>query len=288
MIERSEQKPIKVAAAQFCAVGADIESNIDSHVRLIEDAGRLGVDLVVFPELSLTGYTSETLDSDPERCVIAPQGSVLSPLLDACRRCAVVAIVGASLRGRQGLELASLVIDRQGRVAATYGKQHLDGHEKNWFVAGQESRLITFDGWSLGLGICYDSSFPEHCRSLALEGADLYLVSGAFPVGASDHRRSVYIPARALENTVFVAFSNYIGAHDGLTYCGHSAIAGPDGQLLADAGPDQPGLAVAVLDPGLLREARRSLQMLNDRRSSYPPAHAISLDNSHATSLDNF
>ncbi len=280
MTGRSELKPIKIAAAQFCATSADILSNVESHVRLIEDAGKLDVDLVVFPELSLTGYAAETLDSDPERCVIAPQGPDMAPLLDACRRCGVVAVVGGSLRGRRGLELSSLVIDRQGRLAATYGKQHLDGDEKIWFVAGHESRLVTLDGWTLGLGICYDSSFPEHCRSLALEGADLYLVSGAFPVGPSDHRRSVYIPARALENTIFVAFSNYVGAHDGVTYGGRSTIASPDGRLLADAGPDQPGLAVAVLDPGLLREARRSLQMLNDRRPNYPPGYATKLDSS--------
>ncbi len=106
---------------------------------------------------------------------------------------------------------------------------------------------------------------------MALEGADAYLVSGAFPGGESDHRRSIYLPARALENTFYVAFANFIGAHDGLEYRGRSAVHGPDGHLLADAGPDRPGIAVAELDPEMLRRTRETLRMLHDRSQERAP-----------------
>ena len=138
-------------------------------------------------------------------------------------------------------------------------------------MPGTSGCLIEVDGWRLGLGICYDSSFPEHGRALALEGADAYLVSGAFPLGESDRRRSIYFPARALENTVYVAFANFIGAHDGLDYCGRSAVHGPDGRVLADAGPDRTGIAVAELDPEALRQTRAALRMLHDRSEGRPP-----------------
>ena len=105
---------------------------------------------------------------------------------------------------------------------------------------------------------------------MALAGADAYLVSGAFPGGESDHRRSIYFPARALENTFYVAFANFIGAHDGLEYRGRSAVHGPDGRLLADAGPDQPGIAVADFDPDTLRQTRETLPMLRDRFEARP------------------
>ena len=118
---------------------------------------------------------------------------------------------------------------------------------------------------------CYDSSFPEHGRALALADADVYLVSGAFPLGNSDHRRSIYFPARALENTFYVAFANFVGGHDGLDYCGRSALYGPDGRLLADAGPDEAGIAVAELETEVLRQTRETLQMLDDRRAEQPP-----------------
>ncbi len=99
-------------------------------------------------------------------------------------------------------------------------------------------------------------------------------MSAAFPVGDSDHRRSDYFPARALENTFYVAFANFVGAHDGLDYCGRSAVHGPDGRVLADAGPDRAGIAVAELDPEALRRTRATLQMLRDRGQGHPPVQS--------------
>ncbi len=169
-----------------------------------------------------------------------------------------------------------MVIDRQGRTCASYDKQYLDGPEKDWFTPGASGCLIEVDGWRLALGICYDASFPEHARALALEGADAYLISGAFPLGASDHRRTVYFPARALENTLYVAFANYIGAHAGLSYGGRSAVYGPDGRRFADAGPDQAAIAMAELDPNTLRQARATTEMLRDRLAETSPIHLYS------------
>ncbi len=265
------RKSIRVGAAQFDAVAGDIAANVAAHERLIDDAGGRGVDVLVFPELSLTGYASPIADDGSARYVIDPGGPDLGPIEDACRANRVVAVVGTSVNTTAGLGLAAIVVDRRGRVCATYVKQHLDGHEKDWFVPGTAGCLIEVDGWLLALGICYDASFPEHGRGLALEGADAYLVSGAFPLGDSDHRRSVYFPARALENTVYVAFANFVGGHDERQYCGRSAVHGPDGRRLAEAGPDQPGMAVTELDPEHLREARMSLPMLADRCADPAP-----------------
>ena len=271
MSRSGDRKSIRVAAAQFDANAGDIAGNIAAHGRLIDEAGGRGVDVLIFPELSVTGYASPLHDDGSVRWVIDPDGSDFGPIKDACRRNRLVAVVGASVPAKAGLGFAAIVVDRRGRVCATYVKQHLDGHEKGWFVPGTTGCMIEVDGWRLGLGICYDASFPEHSRGLALEGADAYLVSGAFPLGDSDHRRSIYFPSRALENTVYVAFANFVGGHDGRQYCGQSAIHGPDGRPLDNAGPDHTGMAVAELDSRQLRQARESLQMLRDRRSIPTP-----------------
>lgn len=268
MALKDEGKTLRVGVAQFDAVAGDIPANVAAHERLIDEAGSEGVEVLVFPELSLPGYASSILDDAPERCVVDPSEPALEPLLEACRRNRIVAVVGGALRNARGLGLSAIVIDRQGQVCATYDKQNLDSREQGWFVPGTSGCMIEVDGWRLGLGICYDSSFPEHGRALALEGADAYLVSGAFPGGESDRRRSIYFPARALENTVYVAFANYVGAHDGLEYRGRSALHGPDGRLLADVGPDQTGIAAAELDPEMLRQTRETLPMLHDWRQS--------------------
>lgn len=266
MVLNDERKTLRLGAAQFDAVAGDIAANAAAHERLIEEAGALGVEVLIFPELSLPGYASGVLNETPERCVVDPEGPEMKPVRDACLRNRIVAVVGGASRNGRGLGLSALVVDRQGQVCATYDKQNLSGPEQDWFVPGTSGCMIEVDGWRLALGICYDSSFPEHGRALALEGADAYLVSGAFPRGESDHRRSIFFPARALENTFYVAFANYIGAHDGLEYRGRSAVHGPDGHLLADAGPDRPGIAVAELDFEKLRQTRETLPMLRERR----------------------
>ncbi len=276
MSQPDQRNPLRVAAAQFDAVSGDLPANVAEHARLLDRAGACGTDVLVFPELSLSGYATDILSLDAMRCAIDPEGPDLAPIRDACRRNAIVAVVGGAISGDRGLCLSAMVIDRQGRTCASYDKQYLDGPEKDWFTPGASGCLIEVDGWRLALGICYDASFPEHARALALEGADAYLVSGAFPLGASDHRRTVYFPARALENTLYVAFANYIGAHAGLGYGGRSAIYGPDGRRLADAGPDQGAIAMAELDPNTLRQARATTEMLRDRLAETSPIHFYS------------
>ena len=159
MALKSDGKALRVGAAQFNAVAGNITSNAAVHERLIDEAGTLGVEVLVFPELSLPGYASSVLNETPDRCVVDPGGAELQPIRDACRRNRVVAVVGGALRNARGLGLSALVVDRQGQVCATYDKQHLDGAEQAWFVPGTSGCMIEVDGWRLALGICYDYSY---------------------------------------------------------------------------------------------------------------------------------
>ncbi len=263
-MESGLRSSIRLAVAQFDAVNGNLAHNIARHIELLAQAADAGVALVIFPELSVTGYCSSLLDKDPRACAIDPMGGVLTDLRAACARFNIGAVVGAPVAGEQGLHLSAIAINRGGEVETIYYKMYLDGDEKRWFARGSQQRSLNIDGWKLGLGICYDSSFPEHARKYALAETDVYLLSGAFPLGRSDYRRTVYFPARSLENTIYLAFSNYVGEHDGLAYGGMSAIHGPDGQCLSDAGANQSGIAVIDLDDRHLQETRQQLQMLKD------------------------
>ncbi len=136
--------------------------------------------------------------------------------------------------------------------------------ERELFTPGTDSPLFTVDGWRLALGICYDASFPEHARAAALAGADAYLCPGGFTLGASDHRRSLYYPTRALENTCYVLFANFLGRQGDWDFSGNSAIYGPDGRPLAEAGGESARVIVADLDDDRLAAARGQLTMLAD------------------------
>ena len=255
---------LRIAVAQFDAISGDLDHNIPCHLALMEEAAKQKAAVVLFPELSVTGYCSGLLDRDAAAQAIDPQGQALADLRTACAYFNMAAVVGAPVIGPAGLHLASIVIARSGEIAAVYNKMYLDPDERNWFVPGDQPHQITIDGWNLGLGICYDSSFPEHARGYALAGADIYLLSGAFPLGRSDFRRAIYFPARSLENTIYLAFANYVGEHDEMAYGGMSACYGPDGQTLSDAGAENAGIAILDLDDVHLQNTRASLQMLRD------------------------
>ncbi|WP_431908767.1 carbon-nitrogen hydrolase family protein [Micromonospora carbonacea] len=263
------REPLRVAAAQIEAVGGDLAGNAAAHVAAVAEAAARGARVVVFPELSLCGYDYPLLAADVARCEVEVGDAVLRTVGGACRAHRVTAVVGSCARRADGWAIAAFVVGPDGAVAATYHKRHLDADERAVFVAGHTDTMVQLDGWRLGLGVCYDASFPEHARGLALAGADAYLVPGAFTVGDSDHRRGVYFPARALENTSYVLFANYAGAHGGWRFAGHSAVYGPDGRALAAAGTAA-GLAVADLDDAVLRRQRDSQRMLRDRAAPAP------------------
>ncbi len=158
---KEEGKTLRVGAAQFDAVAGDITANAAAHERLIDEAGGLGVEVLIFPELSLPGYATNVLNQAPERCVVDPDGLELNPVREACRRNRIVAVVGGALRNARGLGLSAIVVDRQGQVCATYDKQNLDLPERKWFVPGTSGCMIEVDGWRLALGICYDYSYLQ-------------------------------------------------------------------------------------------------------------------------------
>lgn len=257
---------LRIAVAQFDAVPGDLKHNLDRHLSLVDRAAGAGAAVVLFPELSVSGYCSSLLERDSRACAIEPESGQLDGLRSACATAGVAAVVGAPVADGGHVYLSAIAIGRSGETAAVYHKMYLDNAEQRWFARGDRPQTLSLDGWRLGLGICYDSSFPEHARGYALAGADGYLVSGAFPRGRSDFRRTIYFPARSLENTVYLAFSNYVGGHDGLDYGGMSAIHGPDGRCLADAGSESEGLAVQDLQAAVLDETREHLRMLNDCR----------------------
>ena len=249
---------LRVASAQAVAEPGDIQRNVATAVRLISEASAQGAALVVFPELFLCCYDLGLLRRDPDRCDIGPDDGRLDPLRDACRATSTAAVVGASIRAAGTRTISALVIDGAGEVVGRYDKQHLDHTELDLFRPGQTAGAVDIAGWKLAFGICYDATFPEHARAAALAGAHGYLCP-------SSHReRSVVHAARAFENTMYVALSNHLGEADGRRLCGHTAIYDPEGRIVADAGADEEGLAVANFDPAVLADVRARSPMLQE------------------------
>ncbi|HZE39505.1 MAG TPA: carbon-nitrogen hydrolase family protein, partial [Stackebrandtia sp.] len=226
--------------------------------------------LVVFGELHLPAYHPPTLARDPSTDIAAAaDGTVdderLDPLRATARGRGVAILIGAAVRRAGRRFIASLLIAPSGTVRDVYHKRHLcDAHERELFSPGDRATTLALDGWRLGLGICYDATFPEHARAAALAGCHAYVAAGAYVAGG-EHRRDLYHRARALDNTFYVVFADEVGGEPPWTFGGGGAVYDPEGRPVARAGADRPGIAVAALDPKLLTETRAAHTMLADR-----------------------
>jgi 5-aminopentanamidase len=258
--DRIQRDLLRVASAQAVALPGEIERNVETATRLIDQATASGAGVIVFPELFLCGYDLTLLRRDPGRCDVEADDEQLDPVRDACRAGAITAVVSGSVLTDDGRSraLSALVVDQDGGLSARYDKQHVWREERPLFQPGTRACIVDVRGWRLGLGICYDATFPEHARAAALAGADGYLCPSAF------REPTILHPVRALENTMYVVFSNLLGEADGRRFCGRSAIYGPEGEMLADAGPSEEGLAIGDFDPDVLADVRESSPMLRE------------------------
>ncbi|MFE0459948.1 carbon-nitrogen hydrolase family protein [Kitasatospora sp. NPDC058965] len=258
-------RPLRIAAAQAPVLPGDVGANAARAAELVERAAAAGARLVVFAEKFLTGYDPELIATDPQRYTVTADDPRLAPITAACRAHGITAVLGAATRDAAGvLRISALVLGPDGTALARYDKQHQYGSEPSVFAAGTAGCTVELDGWRLGLGICYDSGFPEHARAAALDGCHAYLVGALFGTGGGRQQRAVWFPARALDNTMYVLLANHVGAAGDLTGCGGSSVWGPDGGLLADAGETGAGLAVADLDPSVLAAVRADLTMVTE------------------------
>jgi predicted amidohydrolase len=241
-----------VAAVQDGSVDGDVTANVERHVGWIERAADDGAVLVVFPELSVTGYDPDLIDLHRMRVDVTD--ARLDPIRAACRRRRLHALIGAPVGpaapngasngapfGAVPPRIGVLHVSPTGAVAAAYHKCHLDTGEIGIFAAGTAPGLIDIDGWRIGLAVGRDASVPGHAEQLIGMGADVYAVAALFRLG-SDERMAAQMAATAVRG-LWVVLSQYCGATGGGPACGRSGVWSPGGEAQLRLGT-APGLAV--------------------------------------------
>ena len=224
-----------------------------------------GAELLVCPEMSLTGYQ---IGAAGVAALAEPaDGPLAQAVADMAQRHGIAIVYGYPELHANGKPYnAAQFIAADGQRVANYRKTHLFGDvDRSQFSPGpQAPAVFGWNDWQLGLLICYDIEFPEPARGLALQGAEVILVPTANMVQFGEVQR-VLLPARALENRVCVAYANACGREGPTTYGGLSTVCGPMGEVPAQAGRDE-ALLFVTLSRSALATARTTSQ-LRDRRT---------------------
>jgi predicted amidohydrolase len=265
--EREEMTKVAVALAQFSPKRCDKEHNIGVMKAWVERARGLGADLVIFPELSLTGYACRDLFYNLAEPIDGPSVKALERV---ARDNGVHIVFGMPEQANaQGVIYNTCVLTGPEGVLAHYRKMHLPTatvfEEKRYFRQGYEPKVVSTPIGRIGLTICYDLFFPEVVRVLVMEGAELVICISVSPGVRKDYFET-FTKARAMENSVFLAYVNRVGIEDGLQFWGGSHLLNPNGEVLAKAKYDLEDLVVGNVDYGDLRRVRTFLPTLRDLR----------------------
>lgn len=230
------REQLVVAVAQPPCVPCDVAVNAVTHAATVRSAG---ARVVVFPELSLTGYELEApaITADDPR---------LTPIVAACAEAGSLALVGAPVHGEAGRShIAMVAVESTGAYVA-YRKVWLSTAESNRFTPGGKPAVLDVDGWRLGLAICKDTGIPQHASDTAALGIDAYVAATLKSVeeAALQDERARRI---ATDHGVWVAVASFAGSTGGyVEAAGRSSIWTPDG-VLARTGPEPGAFARAAL-----------------------------------------
>lgn len=243
---------LSIAVAQTCPVAGDVEANTADHLDLVDVAASEGAQVVLFPELSLTGYEPSLARS----LAFSEHDARLRPLKAKAADRSITIVVGAPIELTRALHIGAFIIrptggvliytkQRLGAFAATAG---VDGiippREDSVFIPGTISPGLDIGGTAGALAICADAGHSTHAARAAHNGAKIYLAS-MFVIPSDFEKDELKLASYAREHAMIVAMANFGAPSGGLSSAGQSSIWSEHGELVARLGVAGAGIAVA-------------------------------------------
>jgi 5-aminopentanamidase len=226
-----------LAVWQGASPAGDGEAGLEALRAPLHAAAAMGAAILVVPEVWLPGY------NHPDIAGLA-NGKWPDAARSLCREAGCGLVLGYAERAGNQIYNAAIAVGPQGQTLANYRKIQLYGpREKALYAPGDAYVTFDLEGRKAALLICYDIEFAPHVATLAAQGVSLILVPTA-NMQPFTHVVRHTVPAMAANYGVTIAYANYCGAEGDLTYVGGSLIAGPHGEVLAQAG-DYPALLIA-------------------------------------------
>jgi len=253
-----------VGAVQFEA-GMDKAENRRNVEARIRDAAADGVDLIVLPEIWNVGYFNFEEYASGAEPIDGPTMTRLQGLADELD---VYLHTGSIVEGDgDDLYNTSGLVSPEGELLDTYRKVHLFGYESEesqLLTPGERVVTIKTEIGTVGLTTCYDLRFPELYRAMVDRGAELLLITSAWPAARLEHWQLLN-RVRAIESQTFLAAANLTGTNGGVDLAGQSVVVDPWGIPLANAGTSE-RTATASVDLDDVVEVRENFPILGDRR----------------------
>jgi len=262
---------VNVALAQISCKSGDKKHNINKMINHVKKAKKKNADLIIFPELSLTGYIVRDLIYELAEPINGASTSILEDVAKKEGIYVVFGLVERSKKAHAVLYNTAVLLGPEGFIGK-YQKMYLPTHsvfeEKRYFRPGYQAPVFDTDIGKVGLMICYDVFFPEVSRMLRLNGSQLIICISASPAVRRKFFEVLTV-ARAMENTTYMAYVNLVGIEDGLQFFGGSRLIAPEGSIISQAKYDEEDQMIGTIDHADLKQTETFVPILRDLRPEF-------------------
>jgi len=259
---------ITIALAQITCKRTDKKANIQKMKEYVQKARKENATLIIFPELSLTGYTLRDQIYELAEPIPGPAVNAIEEIARKENMYIVFGMPELSDKTQAVIYNTAVLVGPEGYIGK-YRKMHLPTHsvfeEKRYFRQGYELETFETKLGKLGIMICYDLFFPEVSRILRLKGAQLIICISASPA-VRRHFFETLTMARAIENTAFLAYVNLAGIENGLQFWGGSRLITPSGKIIAQAKYNEEDLTLGTVDYADAKPVEAFVPTLRDLR----------------------
>ena len=239
-----ETENIKVGIAQTIAIKGNIEKNIENHLNFIESAIKKQIDLIIFPELSLTGYEPEL----SKELAINLSDKRLEILKQKSDENNITIIVGSPIRENENILIGAIIFSPN-EITKVYTKYYLHEGEEKYFTPKESNIQLNIKGEKINIAICADISNFEHPKKASTENCSLYLASVLVSKKGLEFDRNL-LAKYAKEFNLSVMMSNFGGISGGYDCAGFSSVWNNIGELKGEIDNNNEGLLIATKTNG--------------------------------------
>lgn len=233
---------MKICIAQTKPFKGDIQANIADHKKIISLAIAEKAGMIIFPELSLTGY-EPTLAKELATNIDDRRLDDFQALSNTHN---MIIGVGMPTKANAGICI-TMIIFQPHKERLTYSKKYLHADEEPYFVSGQNFSCLKVDNANIGFAICYELSVPQHAKDAYKSGAEIYIASVAKTAGGVEKSFQA-LPEIAVKYGMTVLFANSVGPSDDFISAGNSAAWNNKGELIGQLDDTEPGILILDTD----------------------------------------